>query len=55
MFSLAEELLLLVMDEDNGEATSIPARTLGYALAGAVHCWNWPCKTGLIPASRLWK
>ena len=35
MFSLAEELLLLVMDEDNGEATSIPARTLGYALAGA--------------------
>ena len=35
MFSLAEELLLLVMDEDSGEATSIPARTLGYALAGA--------------------
>ena len=36
MFSLSEELLLLVMDEDNGEATSVPARTLGYALAGAV-------------------
>ncbi|MYC36268.1 MAG: cytochrome P450 [Chloroflexi bacterium] len=36
MFNLAEELLLLVMDEDNGEATSVPARTLGYALAGAV-------------------
>ena len=35
MFNLAEELLLLVMDEDNGEATSVPARTLGYALAGA--------------------
>ena len=36
MFNLAEELLLLVMDEDNGEATSVPARTLSYALAGAV-------------------
>ena len=35
MLGLAEELMLLVMDEDNGEATSIPARTLGYALAGA--------------------
>ena len=35
MFNLPEELLLLVMDEDNGEATSIPARTLRYALAGA--------------------
>ena len=35
MLNLAEELLLLVMDEDNGEATSVPARTLGYALAGA--------------------
>ena len=35
MFNLVEELLLLVMDEDNGEATGIPARTLGYALAGA--------------------
>jgi cytochrome P450 len=35
MFSLVEELLLLVMDEDNGEAASVPARTLGYALAGA--------------------
>ena len=35
MLGLAEELLLLVMDEDNGEATSVPARTLHYALAGA--------------------
>lgn len=34
MLSIAEELLLLVMDEDSGEATSVPARTLGYALAG---------------------
>ena len=36
MLNIAEELLLLVMDEDNGAATSVPARTLGYALAGAV-------------------
>ena len=35
MLTLAEELLLLVMDEYNGEATGVPARTLGYALAGA--------------------
>ena len=35
MFTLAEELLLLVMDENSGEATGVPARTLGYALAGA--------------------
>ena len=35
MLNIAEELLLLVMDEDNGAATSVPARTLGYALAGA--------------------
>ena len=35
MFNLAEELLLLVMDEENGDATSVPERTLGYALTGA--------------------
>ena len=33
--NLAQELLLLVMDEDNGEATVVPSRTLGYALAAA--------------------
>ena len=36
MLSLVEELMLLVMDEDSGEATSVPDRTMGYALAGAV-------------------
>ena len=35
MLNLAEELLLLVMDEGGGEAAGVPARTLGYALAGA--------------------
>ncbi len=35
MFNLPEELLLLLMDEDNGEATVVPERTLSYALAGA--------------------
>ncbi len=33
--NLVQELLLLVMDEDNGEATVVPSRTLGYALAAA--------------------
>ena len=33
--NLAQELLLLVMDEDNGEATGVPSRTMGYALAAA--------------------
>ncbi len=35
MITFAEELLLLVMDEEYGEALNIPARTLSYALAGA--------------------
>ncbi len=34
--TVAEELLLLSMDEEYGEAITIPARNLGYALAGAV-------------------
>ncbi len=34
--TVAEELLLLSMDEEYGEALTIPARNLGYALAGAV-------------------
>ncbi len=33
--NLAQELLLLVMDEDSGEATVVPSRTMGYALAAA--------------------
>ena len=36
MLNIAEELLLWLMDEDSGEFTTIPARTLGYALTGAV-------------------
>ncbi len=35
MLSIAEELLLLLIDEDIGEYTAVPARTLGYALTGA--------------------
>lgn len=35
MLSIAEELLLLLIDEDIGEYTTVPARTLGYALTGA--------------------
>ncbi len=36
MLTFAEELLLLVMDEEYGEATNIPARSLSYAMAGAL-------------------
>ena len=36
MHTFAEELMLFTMDEESGEATSIPDRTLGYAMAGAV-------------------
>ena len=35
MLNIAEELLLLLMDEDRGEYTAVPERTLGYALTGA--------------------
>ncbi|MYC32587.1 MAG: GPP34 family phosphoprotein [Chloroflexi bacterium] len=35
MLNIAEELLLLLMDEDSGEYTPVPERTLGYALTGA--------------------
>ena len=35
MLNIAEELLLLLMDEDSGEYTAVPERTLGYALTGA--------------------
>ncbi len=34
--TFAEELLLLSMDEEYGEAIAIPARNLGYALAGSI-------------------
>ena len=35
MLSFAEELLVLLIDEDGGDLVSIPDRTLNYALAGA--------------------
>ena len=35
MLSFAEELLVLLIDEDRGDLINIPDRTLGYALAGA--------------------
>lgn len=35
MLRFAEELLLLLLDEQTGEFSHVPARTLGYALAGA--------------------
>ena len=36
MLRLAEELLLLLLDEDTGEFPQLPDRTIGYALIGAI-------------------
>lgn len=36
MLNIVEELLVLLIDENRGDLVSIPARTLNYALAGAV-------------------
>lgn len=36
MLTLPEELLLLILDDENGTMLAVPQRTLDYALAGAV-------------------